>query len=434
MIYVNYYVIVKILFFLTLGLSLFGGDFKERIQSVELPSVFVRFNDTKATSCPKSYKDLTDKGSGFVFSDIDNPVKDVSSSLWSNLSVISDDLDRESLLKAIKTNIEYWQSKPQSFSIKLAGDTYTASEMLEANNDLYSIFSSTMSYTDILNVLKSRFKIYRAVSDDTKDVTITGYYESEISVKKEKDDVYKYPLHFRPPDLVKTNNPDFDYGRYDENGNLVKYYSTEEIRNGAIDKYKLEIAYSNHPSHILLAQIQGSSILRFPDQSYERIGFDGANGWPYVSIQKILMDCGEVPSMNFKDFIKYLSSQPQDREERLVNLNPRYIFFNIRDKDLGAIGAISKELTPKRSVAIDPAYIPYGLVAYISSTKPVSDENGEKIISFEKFSRFITTQDTGSAIRGAGRIDIFWGNGKKAELEASSMKASASFYLITPKK
>ncbi|MEF3279492.1 MAG: MltA domain-containing protein [Elusimicrobiota bacterium] len=397
-------------------------------QETDLPSPSPTFFENK-NSCPKSFSEIK----GVEYYDIDNPVKDVSSTDFSALTKLEDDIDRNSLLKAISENIEYWEVKPESFYAKIGKDSYSKSKMLKANKRLYEIFSSSMSLSEILNVLKKEFNIYKAVSDETNDVTITGYYESEIAVKREKDDIYKYPLHLKPPDLVKVNGMDFDYGRYDENGNLVKYYSTEEIRKGEIDKFNIEIAYSNHPAEIMLAQIQGSSILRFLDGDYARIGFDGANGWKFVSVQKILMDCGEIPSMNFKSFIKYLSSQPQDREERLVNLNPRYIFFTIKDKDSSPQGAISKDLVSGRSVAIDPAYIPYGFVAYISSTKPVSDENGETIIEFKRFSRFIVTHDTGSAIRGAGRIDLFWGSGKKAELEASSMKANGSFYIFAPK-
>lgn len=396
------------------------------IKSNDIPLAYMRFENK--TTCPKY-----DKAIDFEYVDIENPVKDVTSTNWSVISGFSDDLERETLLKALETNISYWQAKPSSFSIKVGKDSYSRDKMFDGSKKLYDIFNSTLTFSDIYKKITSDFKIYKAVSDDTKDVTITGYYETEIEVSREKDEKIKYPLHLRPPDLVKTTGVDFDYGRYDENGKLVRYYSTEEIRKGAIDKYNLEFAYSAHPSHIMLAQIQGSAIIRYPNGDFDRIGFDGANGWSFVSVQKILMDCGEIPSMNFRDFIKYLSSQPQDREERLVNLNPRYIFFKIRDKNEGALGAISKPLIPQRSIAIDPNYIPYGIFAYIVSEKPVSDENGEKIIEFKKFSRFVAAHDTGSAIRGAGRIDLFWGNGKRAELEASSMKAKGEFYLILPK-
>lgn len=412
--------------YLIISISLLGLEIKDNII---IPNAYVSFEGKNTNiECPKAQikRDIE-------IVDLEKTVKGISLSSWNIIKEISDDLDRESLLKSIETNILYWSSKPQSFSVKIANETYSKEKMLNGNKRLYEIFSSTYSYSDILKILKNEFKIYRAISDDTNTVTITGYYEAEISVSKEKNDDTKYPLHLKPPDLVKVEGLDFDYGRYDENGNLVRYYSTEEIRKGAIDKHNVEFAYSKHPSHIMLAQIQGSAVIRYPDGNFDRIGFDGANGWKYVSVQKILTDCGEIPPMNFRDFIKYLSSQPLEREEKLVNLNPRYIFFKFRDKNQPPYGAISKPLIPHRSIAIDPNYIPYGIVAYISSKKPISDENAQNIIEFKKFSRFVSTHDTGNAIRGAGRIDIFWGNGNRAEIEASSMKANGEFYLIVPK-
>lgn len=387
------------------------------------------YPEFQADNCPKFRQNI-------YISDIDKTLKDVNNADYSKLTDISDDLDIKSLTKAIETNINYWQNKPDTFSVKIGKDTYSKKQMLNTSLRLLEIFKSVSDYKKILELLKNEFKIYRAVADDnTNSVTITGYYESEIIVSPTKEKDFIYPLHLRPKDLVKTTNEmnvDFDYGRYDENGNLVKYYSTQEIREGKIDNQKLEIAYSNHPSHIMLAQIQGSSILRYTNGDYIRVGFDGANGWKFQSVQRILMDCGEIPSMSFKDFIKYLSSQPQDREERLVNLNPRYIFFAVKDKNTLPYGAIGYELTNERSIAIDPKYIPLGMVGYMKSKKPVSNENGE-LTGFKEFSRFVATQDTGSAIRGPGRIDLFFGQGKKAETEASSMKASGEFYLFVIK-
>lgn len=389
-----------------------------------LPEIFVSFSNTRYENCPK-YKNIND----LEISDFKRTLKGVDETEWNVFKKIDDDLDRKSIIEAIEKNIHYLSQKDTPYKFIIGKKQITKDKLLETNKRLYEIFSSTLTYAGILKILKNEFSIYRAYSDDTGKVVITGYYESEIEVKSEKDNEYRYPLHYRPPDLVKTpDGYEFDYGRYDENGNLVKYYSTSEIRGGKIDNYHLEIAYSNHPSHIMLAQIQGSSILRFPDGSYVRVGFDGANGWKYVSVQRILMECGEIPSMNFKSFIKYLSSQPREREEKLVNLNPRYIFFRLRYT--GPVGATGETLIPHRSVAIDPKYIPYGMIGYIISKRPVADEKGENIVDFKNFSRFIATHDTGSAIRGAGRIDLFWGNGKKAELESSSMKEYGEFYLF----
>jgi membrane-bound lytic murein transglycosylase A len=300
-------------------------------------------------------------------------------------------------------------------------------------SELLDLFSSDLPAADLRKALNDRFIIYRASADDgTGKTVITGYYEAEIKVTRTPDAAHKYPVLLRPADLVKTTpamGADFDYGRYDENGKLVRHYSTQEIHAGALNGKGLEFVWSDHPAQIMLLQIQGSGVLRFPDGDYIRAGFDGANGWPYRSVQKLLMDCGEVKSMSFKDFIAYLSAQGP-REERLVDVNPRYIYFQPRAKDSLPYGAIGSALTPGRSVAIDPKYIPLGLFGLLKSTRPVAQASG---LGFKDFARFVATHDTGSAIRGPGRVDLFWGAGDAAETEASSMKAPGELYLFVAK-
>ncbi|PIU19711.1 MAG: hypothetical protein COT18_06150 [Elusimicrobia bacterium CG08_land_8_20_14_0_20_59_10] len=345
------------------------------------------------------------------------------------LPLPADDLDKAGILAVLKTDLEYWNARPDSAKAQLGGDSYDAPRLRRTLSALITIFSADLPAGELLKTLKERFRVYRASADDgTGKTVITGYYEAEIPVARTPDADHKYAVYLRPQDLVKTPaGTAFDYGRYDEAGKLVPYYTRQEIHGGALAGMGLEIVWSRHPSQVMLLQIQGSGVLRFPDGDYLRAGFDGANGQPYRSVQKLLMDCGEVPAMSFKDFIAYLSGQPQDREERLTDLNPRYIFFRGRPKDSLPYGAIGKALTPGRSIAIDPKHIPYGLFGLLKSRKPVAQGNS---LGFRDFTRFIATHDTGSAIRGPGRVDLFWGSGETAETEASSMKAPGELYLF----
>jgi membrane-bound lytic murein transglycosylase A len=360
-------------------------------------------------------------------------VREVSQAPANTLPLPADDLDRAGITQVLKTDLAYWNARPDSAKFQLGKDAYDAPRMRRTISALLDLFSSGLPPADLLKALKDRFIIYRASADDgTGKTVITGYYEAEIPVTRTPDAAHKYPVLLRPADLVKTTpaiGVDFDYGRYDAGGKLVPYYSTQEIHSGALDGRGLEIVWSDHPSRIMLLQIQGSGVLRFPDGDYLRAGFDGANGQPYRSVQKLLMDCGEIGAMSFKDFITYLSAQGP-REERLVDLNPRYIFFQPRAKDSQPYGAIGSALTPGRSIAIDPKYIPLGLFGLLKSTRPVAQPGG---LSFKDFNRFISTHDTGSAIRGPGRVDLFWGSGDAAETEASSMKAPGKLYLFVAK-
>lgn len=358
-------------------------------------------------------------------------VKEVAEVDADTLPPPADDLERAGVIEILNTDLDYWNSRPDSARIQLGADSYDAPRLRLTIKTLLEIFSAGMPQEELLNAIKNRFRIYRASADDgTGKTVITGYYEAEIPVVKTPDASHKYAVLLKPADLVHTTpamGVAFDYGRYDENGALTPHYSRQEIHAGKLAGQGLELAWSEHPSQIMLLQIQGSGVLRFPDGDYIRAGFDGANGWPFRSVQKILMDCGEIPSMSSKDFIKYLSAQGR-REERLADLNPRYIYFQARARDSLPYGAIGRALTPGRSIAIDPAHIPLGLFGLLKSRRPVAQDGGG--LGFKDFSRFIATHDTGSAIRGPGRVDLFWGAGAAAETEASSMKAPGELYLF----
>lgn len=381
-------------------------------------------------ACPKfnSFKTAGE------YPDTISNLKDVAEVPGESLPLPADDMDRESLLAALKVNLSYWNAKPDSFKVRIGRDYYSAAELRRTTRKLMDIFSAETPAGELRDILKSRFKIYRSVADDgSGKVVITGYYEAEIKVLKSPDAVNKFPVYLKPADLVKTvpdMGVDFDYGRYDAGGKLVRYYPRTEISAGALDGRNLEIVWSAHPSQVMLLQIQGSGILRFEGGDFIKAGFDGANGWPFKSVQKLLMDCGEIPAMSFKDFIAYLSKQ-DDRESRLVDLNPRYIFFQPRPKDAPAYGAMGYGLTPGRSVAVDPKPIPLGVTALMASKRPVAGQGGA--LEFKNFTRFVTAHDTGSAIRGPGRIDLFWGAGDQAGTEASFMKAPGDLYLLIAK-
>ena len=377
-------------------------------------------------SCPK----LKNLGKFQEYPDQNIGLKEVIEVTPGDLPPEADDLDPAGAIEALKTNLDYWNSKPDDFKIQIGQDSYTAAWMRLTAKKLLEIFNSGARGKRLRDILQDSFRVYRASADDgSKNVTITGYYEAEIAVARESSEKEKYAVYLKPADLIKTTpamGVDFDYGRVDENGKLARHYSTGEIHGGKLKGQNLEMVWSAHPSQIMLAQIQGSAILRFKDGDFLRAGFDGANGWPFRSVQKILMDCGEIPAMSFKTFISYLSSQPADREERLTGLNPRFIFFRQKPKDSLPTGAIGRTLTAGRSVAIDPKYIPLGLFGMLSSRKPVAGG----ISGFKDFTSFIATHDTGSAIRGPGRVDLFWGAGAVAETEASAMKAPGKLYLL----
>jgi len=385
--------------------------------------------DTLET-CPK----FGEFSAARAYPGLSSGLREVSEVSAEALPLPEDDMGKEGLLESLRLTLSYWKKRPDAFRIKIGPDSYGAPRMRDTTQRLINLFEAGLSGQELHKALKDDFRVYRSVADDgSGKIVLTGYYEAEIKAAKKPDETHKFPVHLKPPDLIKTTpdmGVDFDYGRIDQNGKLVRYYPRQEISGGALAGQDLELVWSEHPALIMLLQIQGSGIVRFPDGDFIKTGFDGANGWPFKSVQKLLKDCGEIPDMSFKDFISYLAKQG-GRESRLVDLNPRYVFFKQRPKDSPAYGAIGTALIPGRSIAVDPGPLPLGITALIRSKRPVAGQNGS--LAFKDFTRFVQAHDTGSAIRGPGRIDLFWGAGETAETEASAMKAKGDIFILIAK-
>lgn len=259
---------------------------------------------------------------------------------------------------------------------------------------------------------ENRFVPFRVNNNDKEEGLFTGYYEPVLygSLKKEGD--YKYPLHAAPSEL-KDSKP---------------YYTHEEINKGALKGRKLEIVWVDDPVMKFFMQIQGSGRVRLKDGREMFIGYADGNGHPYVSLGKIMGDEGYLPKdqINFFTIRQWLYDHPKQAIE-LMERNPSYIFFKVRD--VPAVGAAAVPLTPQRSIAVDPKYIPYGLPVYMETELPALP--GKMPTPFE---RLMIAQDTGGAIRGPVRADIFFGPGDEAEYLAGYMKNRGVYNLLVPKE
>jgi membrane-bound lytic murein transglycosylase A len=171
--------------------------------------------------------------------------------------------------------------------------------------------------------------------------------------------------------------------------------------------------------------------VNLPDGTTISVGYDASNGRPYRSIGRYMLDEGLMTreEMSMQAIRKYLFEHPEILDE-VLNHNPSYVFFDIREK--GPLGNINVVLTPGRSIALDSRLFPKGALGFISCKKPVLDSEG-KIIEWIDFSRFVVNQDTGGAIRGAGRVDLFWGSGDYAQLSAGNMKHEGDLFILIKK-
>jgi membrane-bound lytic murein transglycosylase A len=252
----------------------------------------------------------------------------------------------------------------------------------------------------------------------------TGYYEPEILASRTRQPGYEVPIYKRPADLIEVDLGTFASdlkgrkirGRVKGTA-LTQYDDRTAIENGALAGKGLEIAYAKDAVEFFFLQIQGSGRLRFPDGSVARIGYDNQNGHPYTGIGKLMKDRGLVTDASMQGLARYLRANPEEGR-RIMQENKSFVFF--REEPRGPLGAMGYTVIAESSVAADPKYIPLGAPIWLSMDR--AEPNGLWI-----------AQDTGGAIRGANRVDTFWGAGDRAVAIAGGMAARGSALLFLPK-
>jgi membrane-bound lytic murein transglycosylase A len=270
--------------------------------------------------------------------------------------------------------------------------------------------------------------------DKRADVLFTGYYQPRIEASLSESGDYRFPIYRRPADLVEMESDkprEKVVGRL-EGAHLVPYWSRHEIDiQGKLRGRGYEIAWVKDPVELFFLHIQGSGILKLDDGRMLQINYEASNGRPYRSIGRMLIDNGRVAErdLSMQRLRLYLAEHPEERDQVLVH-NESYIFFRVvPDGPLGSLGVL---LTPGRSIATDPRFFPRGAVAFIATRKPVLNGQGN-FIGWQAFSRFVFNQDRGSAIRGPGRVDLYFGTGHSAGLAAGAMNSRGRVYFLLKK-
>ncbi|HET9811859.1 MAG TPA: MltA domain-containing protein [Sphingomicrobium sp.] len=249
----------------------------------------------------------------------------------------------------------------------------------------------------------------------------TGYFEPEIAASPVRAPGYTVPIYAVPSDLTRCYGAEGKgRGRVDHQGQCVLYYSRAEIEDGALANRGLEIAWAADPIELFFLHIQGSGRLRFPDGTIERIGYADQNGRDYVAIGRLLRERGVLPpgGASMQSIVAWMRANP-DQARALMRENLSYIFFK-ELKGPGPLGAMGLPVTPRASVAADPNFIPLGAPVLLMLDRP------------EAWGMWVA-QDTGGAIKGANRVDTFWGAGEEARHIAGGMSASGQALILLPK-
>lgn len=279
---------------------------------------------------------------------------------------------------------------------------------------------------------ESRFAVYSTGNNNEPTGLFTGYYEPEVLGRWGPEAEFQIPVYSRPTDLISVDLGAHRAelagtqlaGRISEN-KLIPYFSRAEINAGALRGQGLEIIWLADPVDAFFMHIQGSGRVLLPDGSHVRIGYAGRNGRRYTSIGRELVGMGAIPlaDVTAPAIRDWLRAYPAAGTE-LMNRNESYVFFRVIEGE-GPIGAQGIPLTPGRSLAVDRTFIPYGVPLWLDTTNPLTDGNPLR--------RIVIAQDTGSAIKGPVRGDLFWGFGAEAARGAGLMKQRGRYYVLLPK-
>jgi membrane-bound lytic murein transglycosylase A len=269
---------------------------------------------------------------------------------------------------------------------------------------------------------------------------LTGYYEPIVDGSRFPTREFAVPIYRRPPDLLAAGAT-HPGGPFPNNGRafrktlsdtLVPYYDRGEIEDGALDGQHLEICWLRSATEALFIQIQGSARIRLEDGTLLRINYDAHNGYPYVPVGRVLIDRKAIPreEMSMQRIREWMQANPDDAKD-VRRQNRSVVFFRIvgLNDDREALGAQGIPLSAGRSIAVDKALHVYGTPFFIEADLPLTSVRANA-----PFRRTMIAQDTGSAIVGPARADLFFGAGDEAGQVAGRIKQAGRFAMLLPRE
>lgn len=285
-------------------------------------------------------------------------------------------------------------------------------------------------------ILEDGLRPWRASNGDQELGLLTGYYEPTLRGSREPDGIYNVPLYRKPQELVTI-----ELGRFRDDlrgrrlagqvrdGRLDPFHSRSELEGGALRGRGLELAWVDDAIDAFFLQIQGSGRVVLEDGGFLRVGYDGQNGHPYFAIGRELVERGELllEDVSMQSIRAWLVDHP-DQAAELMQANASFVFFRELHED-GPVGSQGVVLTPNGSIAVDRSFIPLGVPIWLDTARPDVDP----LQPDHTLQRLFVAQDTGGAIRGPLRGDVFWGHGQESAAIAGRMRHEGRFWLLLPK-
>lgn len=352
-----------------------------------------------------------------------------------------DDMGYDNLIQALSQSLVYLRKQPGQRLFRYGPDQYSAKHLIAGLETFIAFLKTNPSQSDLNTFIRTNYRIYRSEGRVSDGKTLfTGYYEPDLIASPVKTPFFTVPILGAPKDLVSIDLSPFAakfrgdriVGRW-TGKTVVPYYNRREI----VEEDRLKgrapvLAWLHDRLDLFFLQVQGSGKVYLTDGGHLNIHYRCDNGLPYRSVGKLLIDQGRIPKakMSMQSIRSYLRQHPENVSE-VLDYNPSYVFF--QTETTGPKGSINVVLTPGRSLALDWRIFPMAALSFIETEKPVIDGNGT-IERWMPFGRFVLVQDTGGAIRGAGRADLFWGSGPYAEIAAGHMQNTGKLYFLVLKR
>ncbi len=347
-------------------------------------------------------------------------------------ALLADDLDGAGLSEAVAASLDYLARVPSNRRYSFCDRQYTAADLRQALSEFAQIWGRFGATPEFYRQVADHFELLAVQQEGQPPgrLMATGYFEPLVEGSLLRQAPFLYPLYRVPTDLV---NRDGIVGRL-ENDRLVPYWTRSEIEEGNLLS-GLELVFLDDPIAAFILQVQGSGRVRLRDGSIRPILFGAKNGRPYRSIGRLLVDRGEMDleQVNLPAIIDYLHAHPDQRRE-ILSHNESFVFFRWGEEGRpGPLGNLGAPLTAGRSVALDQGIYPPGALVLLQTRKPLFNGQDE-LVGWAPLNRLVLNQDTGSAIRGSGRVDLFLGFGARARIAAGLMKTPGQLYLLMKKK
>lgn len=360
---------------------------------------------------------------------------------------LKESLPIKPLVEAIQREMDHLYKTRRSQSMQFGDRIISVEDYILALGYFVELIYKHQDYNSLWKIVREDFDIYETYGrENWGEAFITSYYEPLIEGRRKPRGRFTQPLYKLPDDLVEIRMREFGEkfasaphavrGRLikDENEEwaVVPYLSRQEIDEArGLQGKRLELMYVD-PIESFFLQIQGSGTVRLQENGREfRVGYAGQNGHAYKPIGRFLTHVIPLEEMSLQRIEAYLRTLSPRELQRYLNMNPSYIFFKPLKEN--AVTFLGVPATAGRTIAIDRKYNPLGALGILEFQSPIfDDEDKMEPVAWKDTANFVLAQDVGGAIRGPGRVDIFWGRGKAAKRAAGVMKQTGKLYFLAP--